>query len=155
VEVVDPPRQSARRHGVLRGQRENYRANPGSTSLSTWADTLQLPKPALTFRYIFQNIQGLPVDPRGHKHQQIGTAFSETEADVFGIAELNLNFQKLGPASQWYERFLHLRRNHSVHAYNKHDSTDSKVLYGGTALICMGSCSHRAIASGADKSGLG
>jgi hypothetical protein len=93
---------------MLRGQRENYRANPGSTSSSTWADTLQLPKPALTFWYLFQNIQGLSVNPRGHKHQQIETAFKETEADAFRMAELNVNFQKLGPASQWYERLQHL-----------------------------------------------
>jgi hypothetical protein len=153
--VIDPPRQSTRRHGVLKGQRKNYRANPGSTSSSTWADRLQLPKPDLIWRYMFQNIQGLPVNPRGYKHQQIGTAFNATEADAFGMAELNLNFKQLGPASQWYERFKGLRRNHSIHAYNKHDSSDSNVLYGGTALICMGSCSHRALRSGEDPSGLG
>ena len=104
---------------------------------------------------MFQNIQGLPVDPRGHKHQQIGSAFKETEADAFGMAKLNLNFSKIGPASQWYKRFRGLRRNHSIHASNIHDSTDSTILYGGTALTCMGPCSHRVISSGKDKSGLG
>ena len=71
------------------------------------------------------------------------------------MAELNLNFQHLGPSSQWYERFKGLRRNHSIHAFNKHDSSDSNILYGGTALISMGSCSHRALKSGEDTSGLG
>ena len=155
VMVIDPPRQSTRRHGVLRGQRENFRVNPGNTSSSTWADPLQLPKPDLTFRYIFQNIQGLPVNPGGNKHQQIGVAIRETEADSFGMAELNLNFKKLGPSSQWYERFRRLQRNHSIHAYNKHDSSESNLLYGGTALISMGACSHRALGSGEDESGLG
>jgi hypothetical protein len=74
-----------------------------------------LPKPPEEiFGYIFQNIQGLPVNPRSHKHQQIGTAMAETKANVYGMAELNLNFKMLGPASQWTERFQHLRRNHFV-----------------------------------------
>jgi len=155
VLVIETPRHSTQRNGVLRGQRENLRANTGSTSSSMWADTMKLPKPELTFRYMFQNIQGLPVDPRGHKHQQIGLAFKETDADAFGMAKLNLNFPKLGPVSQWYERFRGLKRSHSIHATNIHDSTDSNILYGGTALTCMGSCSHQAISSGKDESGLG
>jgi hypothetical protein len=35
------------------------------------------------------------VNPRAHKHQQIGDAFQETEADTFGMAEINLNFGNL------------------------------------------------------------
>jgi hypothetical protein len=129
---------------------------PGTTTSSrTWADILSLPKPKETFRYIFQNIQGLPVNPCGHKHSQISTAIHETEADVFGMAELNLNFHLLGPSSQWTERFRHLRRNHSVHSYNQHDSSQSRLLFGGTAQIATGACSHRALSSGADASGLG
>jgi hypothetical protein len=110
VLVIDPPRQSTRRYGALKGQRKNYCANPGSTSLSTWADRLQLPKPDLIFRYMFQNIQGLLVNPRGYKHQQTGAAFKATKADTFGMVELNLNFKQLGPALQWYERFKGLQR---------------------------------------------
>jgi hypothetical protein len=126
-----------------------------TTSSQTWADILSLPKPEEIFRYIFQNIQGLPVNPRGHKHIQISTAIHDTEADVFGLAELNLNFKTLSPASQWSERFRHLRRNHSVHTYNRHDSSRSNLLYGGTAQIATGACSHRALSSGADNSGMG
>jgi hypothetical protein len=114
-----------------------------------------LPKPDQTFCYIFQNIQGLPINPKGHKHQQIGTAIKETQADVSGIAELNLNFQVLGPSFQWSKRFRNLYRNHSVHLTNIHDSSTKRTLFGGTAQISTGACSHRAIESGADESGLG
>ena len=61
-------------------------------SSTTWADIMVFPKPDDTFCYIFQNIQGLPVNPQGPKLQQIGAAFTETDADIFGQAELNLNF---------------------------------------------------------------
>jgi hypothetical protein len=125
------------------------------TSSKTWADIIIIPKPEAVFRYTFQNIQGLPVNPNGHKHTQISTAIQETETDVFGMAELNLNFQSLGPSSQWIERFRHLRRNHSVHTYNRHDSSQSRLLFGGTAQIATGACSHRALSSGADPSGMG
>jgi hypothetical protein len=95
------------------------------------------------------------VNPNSHKHKQIGTALKETEADVFGIAELNLNFPVLGPSFQWSERFRHLYRNHLVHSCNKHDTSKKQTLFGSTAQISTGASSHRAIASGADPSGLG
>jgi hypothetical protein len=135
---------------------EIFRAtHPDDTSSTSWADPMNIPKPDQTFRYIFQNIQGLPVNPNGHKHQQIGTALKETEADVFGLAELNLNLHALGPTFQWSERFRNLYRNHSIHTCNKHDSSKKRTLFGGTAQIAAGACSHRAIESGADESGLG
>jgi hypothetical protein len=71
------------------------------------------------------------------------------------MAELNLNFKMLGPAFQWTERFHRLKRNHSVHAYNKHDSSQARTLFGGTAQIATGVLSHRAIKSGADNTGMG
>jgi hypothetical protein len=135
---------------------ENFRANhPQDTSSYSWGEELILPKPEQSFRYIFQNINGLPVNTYGYKHQQISTAMQETEADLFGMAELNINFKQLGPAAQWNERFRNLRRNHSIHSYNQHDSSTARTLFGGTAQIVTGACSHRAIASGKDESGLG
>ena len=116
---------------------------------------MTLPKPELVFRYLFQNIQGLPVNPRAHKHQQIGDTFNETDADTFGMAEINLNFGKLSANAQWHERFQSLGRIHSIHSVNCHDSSQSKLLHGGTAQITLGSSSHRALLSGADESGLG
>ena len=96
------------------------------------------------------------MNPRNHKHQQISTAIEETGTNVFGMAELNLNFKKLGPASQCSDRFQHLRHNHSVHSYNSHeDISQERTLFGGTAQIATGTSSHRAMASGADASGMG
>ena len=125
------------------------------TSSKIWADKMVNPKSARIYRYMFQNIQGLPVKPRAHKHQQIGDAFTETDANIFGMAEINLNLKVMGAASQLKERFLHLPRNNSVHACNRHDSSTANILYGGTAQITMGPSSHRILASGADTSGLG
>jgi hypothetical protein len=151
--VSKPQRSSIGTHGRSRDPTMDYSHSAVTlgmtTSSHTWADILSLPKPKETFCYIFQNIQGLPVDPRGHKHAQISTAIHKTEADIFGMAELNLNFNLLGPSSQWTERFRHLRRNHSVHTYNQHDSSQSRLLFGGTAQIATGACSHRALSSGA------
>ncbi len=146
--VINPSRSSIQTHGVSRDLRENFRANQDNlthpdTSSTSWGDPILLPKPDQTFRFIFQNIQGLPVNPNSHKHKQIGTALKETEANVFGIAELNLNFPVLGPSFQWSERFRHLYRNHSVHSCNKHDTSKKRTLFGGTAQIATGACSHR------------
>jgi hypothetical protein len=114
-----------------------------------------VPKPPEVFRFIHQNIQGLPVNPRAHKHKQIGVAMHDTEADTYSLVEINLNLRVMGAASQFKERFQHLRRNHSVHACNRHDSSTANILYGRAALITMGPCSHRVLSSGSDPSGLG
>ena len=155
--MVNPSRSLVRTHGVPRDQnRETFRAKTQTqdTSSTSWGDQLIIPKPEQTFRFIFKNIQGLPVNPSSHKHQQIGTAIKETQSDVFGLAELNLNFPIMGPAFQWSERFRTLYQNHSVHTCNKHDSSKKRTLFGGTAQISSGACSHRATKSGADETGL-
>jgi hypothetical protein len=148
---------SVRTHGVPRDQnRENFRANPPpDTSSKTWGEIITIPKPPETFRFTLLNIQGLSVDPHSHKHQQIKTAIQETESDATGLVELNLNFGVLGPNLQWSERFRNLQRNHSVHTVNRHDSSKKRILFGGAAQITVGACSHRAIESGADESGMG
>jgi hypothetical protein len=156
--VVNTSRSSVQTHGVPRDQnRKNFRANPPDidTSSKSWGNQLTLPKPDHTFRFVFENIQGLPVNPASHKHQQIGTVIKETKSDVLGLAELNLNFPVMGPAFQWSERFQMLYRNHSIHMCNKHDSSKKRTLFGGTAQISSDACSHRATKSGIDKSGLG
>ncbi len=124
-------------------------ANPTTTSSKTWADKMITPKPSRLFHYIFQNIQGLPVKPRAHKHQQIGDASTETEANIFRMAEINLNLKVMGAASQFKEQFLHLPRNNSVHSCNRHghDSSTANILCRGTAQITMGPSSHRVLAS--------
>jgi hypothetical protein len=134
---------------------ENVHAETPDTSSTTWGDTLTLPKPPNTFRFIFQNIQGLLINPQSHKHQQIATAIKETKADVFGMAELNLNFGILGPSYQWTERFRQMPRIHSIHSVNRHDSSTKRSLFGGTAQISTGACSHRVIKSGSDETGMG
>jgi hypothetical protein len=95
------------------------------------------------------------VNPHSYKHQQIDTAIQDTGADVFGLAELNLNFRVLGTTSQWTDRFRSMKRNHSIHTYSQHDSSSENTLYGGTAQITKGACSHRVLSPGADETGMG
>jgi hypothetical protein len=156
--TVSNPRRSSVRppHGVPRDQQKgNDRAAIPDTSSHIWGEPIKIPKPEEVVRYIFANIQGLPVNPTGHKHHQISVALQDTEGDVMGMAELNLNFGVLGPAHQWTERFRQMYRNHSIHTYNRHDSSKKRILFGGTAQISIGACSHRAIASGTDTTGMG
>jgi hypothetical protein len=131
------------------------RAPHQETSSHTWGNDITLPKPENTYQFAFLNIQGLPVNPHSHKHQQIITAQQETEAGTFGLSELNINFQILGSTAQWKDRFYKLGRNHSIHTYNRHDMSQERLLFGGTAQITTGACSHRAMASGTDLSGMG
>jgi hypothetical protein len=98
-------------HGVVRDQNPVIGPAPNlETSSHPRGDALDLLKPNRTFRFIFQDMQGLPVNPHSHKHQQIITALQETRADTFGMAELNINFRVLGSTSQWNGRFQKLWR---------------------------------------------
>jgi phage-related tail fiber protein len=54
------------------------------------------------------------MNPQAHKHKQICGAFTKTQADVFGMAKLNLNFKNLSATSQWHEQFQRLYHNHSI-----------------------------------------
>ena len=154
--VHNPLRSSLRTHGATRDHnRKHFRAKKPTTSSHTWGEALILPKPPQTFRFTFINIQGLPINPNSHKHQQIKTAITETESDTIGMAELNLNFTVLGTIFQWAEPFRNLSCNHSIHTYNRHESSKKRTLFGGTAQITTGASLHRTIASGADESGLG
>jgi hypothetical protein len=77
-------------HGATRGPNlRTFRATYSpDTSSYFWGDEITIPKPKKTFRYTFQNIQGLPINPYADKHNQIITAMTETEADVYGLADL-------------------------------------------------------------------
>jgi hypothetical protein len=86
-------------HGVARDQNWAIGRAPNLETPHTHGGDLELPKPNRTFRFIFQNIQGLLVNPHSHKHQKIITALQETGANTFGMAGLNINFRVLGSTS--------------------------------------------------------
>jgi hypothetical protein len=144
------PRTNARR-GVP-GPRQNRR-RADDHSNGPWGDTLAS-KPDNVFRYCFANIYGLPIAVKHEKHDRITNAMNKHEIDVFGLAEVNLNFPQLGPDQQWIHRFPNLK-THSNYAINQHSTSQDRKLYGGTAYLTNTTTSPKVADSGADPTGLG
>jgi exonuclease III len=74
--------------------------------------------------------------------------------DVLGMAEININFKKVGPTQQWKDRFKKLRTN-SHCATNEHTTSNEKRVFGGTAYLTSAAASHKVEKKGADPTNLG
>lgn len=122
------------------------------TPNDNWGHILNTKQPS-TFRIIFQNIQGLPVNTRDHKYTQLAEAIRHSQADFMGLMEINLNFPHLPPMKQWKDQLRHLPPHHTIQAYNIHNTHPHRRLFGGTANICM--ATQRVINSGTDPRSLG
>ena len=119
-----------------------------------WGDSIAT-KSDNVIRIAFQNIQGLPINPYSDKHLQISTIIEQLQINSLGIAEINLNLSKLPSSQQWNERFKGILHKFTNHATNIHAQTTARTLFGGVAQINTGTLAHRAIAKGADPTGLG
>jgi hypothetical protein len=129
------------------------RRQANDRSNGPWGDTLAS-KPNSVFRYCFANIYGLPIAVNHEKHDRITNTMNKHEIDVFGLAEVSLNFPQLSPDQQWIHRFPKLKTN-SHYATNKHSTSQDRKLYGGTAYLTNTAASPKVADSGADPTGLG
>ena len=70
------------------------------------------------------------------------------------MAEINLNFKKIGPTHQWKDRFKRPHTN-SHHATNEHTTANDKRVFGGTAYLTSKAASHKVEKKGVDPTHLG
>jgi hypothetical protein len=118
-----------------------------------WGDKHKHKAPS-TFRYCFGNINGLPITANKEKHDRITTSMKKHQIDLLGMAEISVNFHKVGPTNQWKDRFKRLRTN-SHCATNVHTNANEQKVHGGTAYLTSVTTSNRVINKGADPHGLG
>jgi hypothetical protein len=57
-----------------------------------------------TLRYCLANINGLPLGDNHDKHDLIIQAMAKYQIDILGLAEININFNRVGPTNQWKDR---------------------------------------------------
>jgi hypothetical protein len=107
-----------------------------------------------TFRYCFANINGLPLGANHDKHDLITQAMVKYQIDILGLAEININFNRVGPTNQWKDRFKKLSTN-SHCATNRRSTSQDKQVFGGTAYLTSKSASHKVSLKGEDPLGLG
>lgn len=143
-------RANAARHGG-KGPQHRHRASDNRNG--PWGEQLRYKAPE-AFRYCFANINGLPAAAYHEKHDQITQSMEKHKMDVLGMAEININFKKVGPTQQWKDRFKKLRTN-SHCATNEHTTPNEKRVFGGTAYLTSAAASHKVEKKGADPTNLG
>jgi hypothetical protein len=131
--------------------------NNNNTRLQTpyrFGDNIPIKKK--TLRLAFQNIGGFPTKPTDIKEDYIKSGLSTWDVDIFGIAEINLDWRIINEdhklwsrTREWWES-LHISYSNNITF-----PPITEKQFGGTAIFTINDISHRVIAKGKDESQLG
>ena len=115
------------------------------------------PRPRNVFRGVGLNVNGLPVSVDDEKNEHFFIALRQYQVNSIMLQEVNLNEGNLGRRHKLWKR-VRTQLGPSaklVHAYNQHDATGTRQLYGGTGIISTGDAAHLAMGCGVDPSHMG
>ena len=112
-----------------------------------WGDKISNNKNNNIIRIIFQNINGFGYARDSLKPRMIKAFITETEADVYAMAEMNVNWRLVAKQQHitditrggWFEN------QQVIAGYNQRDRTCSKWQPGGTGIISVGEMALRSI----------
>ena len=109
------------------------------------------------FRCGFQNVNNLQEDSRTSKSRQLVDFVVQKDYDCFMMAEIGLNWRKIGADNRWFERIVgKFKSSRSVFAHNVTELQRTKVLQpGGVGMISTDEVTSRVVDSGTDPTGLG
>jgi hypothetical protein len=107
-------------------------------------------------RVIFVNIHGIPSLADHPKNTMIREAINKTGASIIGLAETNLDWNRLNGKNKWEDRsFGWWEDMTSTHCNNILEQPKHHYQPGGNLQITRGKCRYRIIGSGRDKSNMG
>ena len=79
-------------------------ANFGSDKPDWLRDKMSRKNNKKAIKIRFQNRENLPKEPNNHKSKKLISYIVEKDFDIFGIAEIGLDWRKLNSNKQWKER---------------------------------------------------
>ena len=152
--TIASQRQLINTNGIMelsRNQSSALAANKDS-----WGDKMGEKKDGF-LRLASRNIGGIGVYAGNSKEEELKTWIVNSEFDIFGLQELNLNVSKCRDRERIGERMKSPAWEFfkTATGHNKHYTGNKKMLYGGTVLLDQGQQCHRVASSGADERGLG
>ena len=122
----------------------------------TWGDEMASQKCNKNIRIIFQNINGFGYTRESLKSKIIKAFLTETEADIFGMSEVNVNWRITAKKNHikditrgWFEQ------QRTSTGYNQHDRSCDKYQPGGTGIISLGEAALRVMQTTQDPKRLG
>ena len=121
----------------------------------TWGDIMPR-KDKEIIRIAFQNINGFGITKKDCKAERIREFMEENSIDIFGMAEMNVNWRIVGKKNTINDLTRGWFENQRVNtAYNQHDRTCQNYQPGGTAIITRNETSLRVLKEGQDERKLG
>ena len=145
---------------ALRRNRDSSKAQSVEECRDTKSKTVE---PSKTIRILFANVAGIPLEPLSKKDDDIQKWISKSNADVIGLAETNICWQKArgGPFKERMNKWVrtsepHLTTNqHSSIANNELEEFPGEYQIGGVALMTRGGLSCKIMDKGRDGTRLG
>jgi len=107
-------------------------------------------------RIWYTNPCGIGINHASSKsHGSLQFLKSKSKADLIGLAETNVNWNKLNNSSSFYSRIKSMWRE--FRTVTSHNITEKmgRCQRGGTCMFAVNQISHRMTSSGKDKRGLG
>ena len=145
-------------HSSTRGRNASDPTNRGpeeDTTNDSFGDII-LKKEKNTLRIGFQNIGGVPIQQGKHKDDIIKNGITKLDFDIFGIAEVNVNWTHVSEEHRLVNRSRHWwASSHFASTHNKNSTTRATAQYGGVAMWSIDKAAHRVTNKGQDPSGLG
>ena len=122
----------------------------------SWGDKLMKKKDGF-MRLASRNIGGIGVYAGNSKEEELKSWIVNSEFDIFGLQELNLNIKKCRDKERIGERMKTPAWEYykTSTAHNKHYDGDKQMLFGGNMLLAQGQHCHHISSTGADEKGLG
>lgn len=123
--------------------------------IGVFGDSISMKK-SKTLRLGFQNVGGFPTQRGKLKEDNIRLGLTKFDFDIFGMAELNIDWRILKEqeklptrTKEWWEH------QHVSWSHNRMMAPRQIRQYGGTALFSVNKVAHRVIDKGIDPSNLG
>jgi len=130
-----------------------------SNKAERFGDPLEEDKPTQHLRFVFMNLNRLPISKADPKSSQLLENLKKYHIDVLMLAEVGLCWNNIPMEDRWAERTYKgpLAAHRYKFGYNVHASkkTKKKVQWGGTGILSLHDTVHRTPQSGTDPSGLG
>ena len=150
----DEQRQLTSVNGTI--QLSANRSQKLTANKDVWGDKMEDKKEGY-IRLMSRNIGGLGIIPGNQKEEELKTWIVNSEVDIIGLQELNINIMQCRDRERIGERMKTPAWEHYrvTTGHNKHYSGKKKHLYGGTMMLAQGQHCHRIASMGADERGLG
>lgn len=122
----------------------------GDLHVGFFGDSIDVKK-VNTLRLGFQNIGGFPMQRGNLKEDSIRQGITRWDFDIFGMAEVNLDWRLLKEqdrlptrTKEWWSQ------QHVSWAHNRNSEPRQTRQLGGTALFSLDKAAHRAVKKGYD-----